>query len=57
LTVHWADDRWVDIQLSYPQRHIGEPLKVCAFLSHLRRDHRRKFFYASAENIQSQREI
>ncbi|MGO8752586.1 MAG: hypothetical protein ACLQNE_42140 [Thermoguttaceae bacterium] len=53
VTVHWADDRWVDVQLSYLQRHIGEPFKVYAFLNHLRGDHRRKFFYSSTEDIRA----
>ena len=53
LTVHWVDDRWIDIQLSYLRRHVGEPFKVYAFLNYLKTDHRSKFFYASTENIQS----
>lgn len=53
VTVHWVDDRWVDLQLSYLQRHIAAPFKVYAFLNYLGADHRGKFFYASTENIQS----
>ena len=51
LTVHWVDDRWVDIQLSYLRRYVAAPFKVYAFLNYLKRDHRSKFFYTSTEKI------
>ena len=53
LTVHWKDDRWVDIQLEYFKKHIREPYKVYAFLNSLPRDHRGKYFHSSTEDIQS----
>lgn len=52
-TVHWQDDRWVDIQLRYLRTHLREPFQVYAFLNDLRSDHRSKFHYASTEPIQS----
>jgi hypothetical protein len=53
LTVHWKDDRWVDIQLAYLRRNVPAPFQVYAFLNHLARDHRAKYFYSSQENIAS----
>ena len=52
-TVHWQDDRWIDIQLKYLNNNITHPFKVYAFLNGLERDHRSKFFYSSSEPIQS----
>lgn len=50
-TVHWRDDRWVDIQLDYLKRNLGVPFRICAFLNELPRDHRHKYYYASSEPI------
>lgn len=50
-TVHWQDDRWVDIQLKYLKSHLHQPFQVYAFLNGLTRDHRSKFFYSSTEAI------
>jgi len=50
-TVHWQDDRWIDVQLSYLERHLPGPFKVYAFLNHLDSDHSERFFYSSDENI------
>jgi len=52
-TVHWQDDRWIDIQLKYLNNNITSPFKVYAFLNDLERDHRFKFFYSSSEPIGS----
>ncbi|MGA2222837.1 MAG: hypothetical protein ABSH41_00150 [Syntrophobacteraceae bacterium] len=52
-TVHWQDDRWIDIQLKYLKSNITRPFKIYAFLNDLERDHRSKFFYSSSEPIQS----
>ena len=52
-TVHWQDDRWIDIQLKYLNNNITSPFKVYAFLNDLERDHRSKFFYSSSEPIES----
>jgi hypothetical protein len=52
LTIHWRDDRWVDIQLTYLHRHIQEPFKVYAFLNELPQVHRAKYFYSSTEPIE-----
>lgn len=53
LTVHWKDDRWVDIQLAYLKANVPAPFKVYAFLNFLPRDHRGKFFYSSTEPVAS----
>ncbi len=53
LTVHWNDDRWVDIQLRYLYANIKTPFKAYAFLNGLQEDHRSKFFYSSSELIKS----
>lgn len=53
LTVHWKDDRWVDIQLAFLKANISLPFKVYAFLNSLPRDHRGKYFYSSTEDIRS----
>ena len=52
-TVHWKDDRWIDIQLKYLQKHVQTPFRVYAFLNDLPRDHSGKFFYSSTEMIKS----
>jgi hypothetical protein len=53
ITVHWQDDRWVDIQLKYLEKFINSPYKVYAFLNGLPRDHGSKYFYSSTEKIRS----
>ena len=53
LTVHWRDERWIDIQLRFLNEHIHAPFRVYAFLNGLARDHRSKYFYASTEEIRS----
>ncbi len=50
-TVHWLDDRWVDIQLKYLNHCISIPFKVYAFTSGLSENHRSKYFYSSSEMI------
>lgn len=51
LTVHWNDDRWIDVQLKYLQQHLTQPYKVFAFLNEVPAHHNAKFFYASTEPI------
>lgn len=53
MTVHWKDDRWVDIQLKYLNKNINVPFRVYAFLNSLPGNHRSKYFYASTEDIES----
>lgn len=53
LTVHWEDERWIDIQLRYLNATIDEPFRVYAFLNGIRDEHRAKFFYSSTEPIRS----
>jgi len=50
-TVHWRDDRWIDVQLRQLERHLPQPYKVYAFLNHLERDHSHRFHYSSDERI------
>ena len=52
LTIHWRDDRWVDIQLTYLHKHLQQPFKVYAFLNGLPQAHRAKYFYSSTEPIE-----
>ena len=50
-TVHWRDDRWIDVQLRQLEAHLPQPFKVYAFLNHMERDHSDRFHYSSDENI------
>jgi hypothetical protein len=50
-TVHWRDDRWIDVQLRYLERFLPQPYKVYAFLNHIEVDHSDRFFYSSDERI------
>ena len=50
-TVHWKDDRWIDIQLKYLRKNIGSPFRVYAFLNNLPEDHSKKYFYSSTEPV------
>jgi hypothetical protein len=51
LSVHWKDDRWVDIQLAYFNKNIHLPFKVYAYLNFLPVHHSQKFYYASTDSI------
>src|SRR5262245_16878902 len=53
VTVHWKDDRWIDIQLEYLRRNITDPFRVFAFLNFVPDRHRCKFYYCSTEEIES----
>jgi hypothetical protein len=50
-TVHWRTDRWIDVQLRFLDRFLGEPYRVYAFLTEVPGDHEHKFFYTSTESI------
>lgn len=50
-TVHWRDDRWIDVQLRYLERFLPQPYKVYAFLNHMETDHSGRFYYSSDERI------
>jgi hypothetical protein len=52
-TVHWRDDRFVDVQLRFLRRYVEAPLRVYAFLNHLPDGHADKFFYTSSAPIKS----
>jgi hypothetical protein len=45
-TVHWATDRWVDVQLHYLERHIQGPFRVYACLDGIERDLSDRFYYS-----------
>lgn len=44
-TVHWATDRWVDVQLHYLEKHIESPFRVYACLDGIERDLSDRFYY------------
>jgi hypothetical protein len=50
-TVHWKNEEWIDLQLSYLRRHIPVPYRVYAFLNEIPEAHRSKFFHSSCEPI------
>jgi hypothetical protein len=52
-TVHWRDDRFIDVQLRFLQRYVEPPLRVYAFLNHLPEGHEAKFFYTSDAPLKS----
>jgi len=52
-TVHWLDETWVDIQLDYFKRHLGEhPYLLYTFLNGIDADrYRQKIHYVSTDPI------
>ena len=48
-TVHWQDERWIDVQLDYLRRKITSPFRVYAWLNDIPGDHRHKFHYVNTE--------
>ncbi|MCU0387172.1 MAG: hypothetical protein MUE71_01030 [Chitinophagaceae bacterium] len=52
LTVHWKDDRWINIQLDYIKENIKKPYKVYAYVNHIEKDYSDQFYYSNTENIQ-----
>jgi len=50
-TVHWKDDRWIDLQLTFLRRFISVPFRVYTILTKIAAEHRPKFFYAREEDI------
>lgn len=50
-TVHWHNERWIDIQLAYLARHAGEPYRVYAFLNGIDPSYDERFYYSSHEPI------
>jgi hypothetical protein len=53
MTVHWKDDKWIDVQQNYLKRNIKSPYLVYAFLNYLPKIHKNKFFIALEEPIKS----
>lgn len=53
VTVHWRDERWIDIQLEYLKKYIHEEYRVYAFLNDIPGIHSDKFYYVSTEPIES----
>jgi hypothetical protein len=51
-TVHWQDERWIDVQLSYLERNIKEPFRIYAWLNDIPGDFRHKFHYVSTESVE-----
>ena len=51
VTVHWKDDRWIDIQLKYFKENIKNTFRVYAFLNDIPSEHEPKFYYCSTEPI------
>ncbi len=45
MTVHWRSDMWIDIQLSYLEKHISGPMRIYASLDELPRPQRDKYFF------------
>jgi hypothetical protein len=45
-TVHWATDRWVDVQLHYLEKHVQSPFRVYACLDGIERDLSDRFYYS-----------
>jgi hypothetical protein len=45
-TVHWATDRWVDVQLHYLDKHVQSPFRVYACLDSIERDLSDRFYYS-----------
>jgi hypothetical protein len=45
-TVHWATDRWVDVQLHYLEKHVRSPFRVYACLDGIDRDLSDRFYYS-----------
>jgi hypothetical protein len=52
-TVHWKDERWIDIQLRYLASHVGRDFKVWAYLNGIDPSHCSKFHYASTDPIEA----
>jgi hypothetical protein len=53
ITVHWKEDRWVDLQKEYFDRNLGVGgYDFYSFLNELSQDHASKFVYSSSEPIE-----
>jgi hypothetical protein len=50
-TVHWKEDRWIDVQLGYLRRHVAEEFRVYAWLNDVPCDHQGKFHYSTTEPV------
>lgn len=50
-TVHWQDDKWINIQLEHFQKYITEDFRVYAFLNGIDKKYDDNFYYVSRENI------
>lgn len=51
-TVHWQNDNWIDLQLSYLKRFLPQPFQVYAFLNGIPKHHYEKFHYVCDEPIE-----
>ncbi|MEM1111631.1 MAG: hypothetical protein AAGI11_06965 [Pseudomonadota bacterium] len=50
-TVHWQDPRWIDIQLAYIERFVGEPYRLYSIFTGIPAHYREKFFYVREEDL------
>ena len=50
-TVHWQNDRWINIQLEHIKHFIKEEYRVYAFLNGISKNFSDSFYYISKENI------
>lgn len=51
-TVHWRNDRWIDIQKRYLEHFMNAPFRVYAFCSGISAEHDKEFFFCSQEEIE-----
>ena len=51
VTVHFEDDSWIDVQLSYFKRFIDEEYRVYTSLEGISRDYDDKFYYTTHDLI------
>src|ERR1700675_1522813 len=52
-TVHWKDERWINVQLEYLRRNITESFRLYAWLNDVPGDHRAKYHYVNTEPVES----
>jgi hypothetical protein len=50
-TVHWRDDRWIELQLNALERFLPRPYRLYAFLDEGSEAPRNRFLFSSAEPI------
>ena len=48
---HWQDERWIDIQLEYLEKHLPKPYRTYAFLTQLKNDYSDRYDWSSDVRI------